>query len=275
MTSPSTLPHLNAHDMHSIIQSGLIPRRTKQQEELTHRVLHSCEPDWHSTSSMRSWNDLDKPRIAPYKHIWRSHHNTVFWCNLQLAQRKGLRFYQTRSLAITFSVTLPAICIDKVICVKTREELHCRMYWSPRLPHVTLVPRLQHVQKDVHVSESRKSDDREKDLHKGTCGSEYCVDFRIPDIPHSAVEQVERSRKEKVRQLIEQFENHPNRNMLLKDFEKSEKINLFTRESKGLITEMCNNEILEFYQTSSKRQCSDCPLSSEIGIVHRTCGKIL
>ena len=53
----------------------------------------------------------------------------------------------------------------------------------------------------IHVSESRKSDDREKEVHqhRATCGSDHCVDFRIPGIPHSAVEQVETNRKEKVR----------------------------------------------------------------------------
>ena len=59
--------------------------------------------------------------------------------------------------------------------------------------------------------------------------------------------------KEKVRRLIEQFENHPNRNMLLKDYKKSEEINHFSQDSKDLVTEMGNNEILEFYETSSKR----------------------
>ena len=41
-------------------------------------------------------------------------------------------------------------------------------------------------------------------------------------------------------------------------FQKSEEINHFSRKSKDLITEMGNNEIFEFYETSSKRQCSDC-----------------
>ena len=63
--------------------------------------------------------------------------------------------------------------------------------------------------------------------------------------------------------------------MLLKDFNKSEDINHFSREWKDLITEMSNNEIFEFYETSSKRQCSDCALYLEIGIVYCTCGKCL
>ena len=55
--------------------------------------------------------------------------------------------------------------------------------------------------------------------------------------------------------------------MLLKDFEKSEEINHFSQESKDLITSMGNNEIFEFYETSSKRQCPDCAFYWEIGIV--------
>ena len=95
--------------------------------------------------------DLDKPRIAPYTYSWRSHHNAAIWCNLELDLRKGLRFYQTRSHATTLSDTLPATCIDKVVCMKTRKELYCRIFKSPRLPRVTLVPNSQHVQKDVLV----------------------------------------------------------------------------------------------------------------------------
>ena len=49
---------------------------------------------------------------------------------------------------------------------------------------------------------------------------------------------METSRKETVRRLIEQFENHPNKNMLLKDSEKSEEIKHFSQECKDLITEM-------------------------------------
>ena len=167
--------------MHSIIHSGLIPggksnRRDRQSVFFTAVNPMDIQPDQREVEY-----DMHKPRIAPYKHTWRSHNNTVFWCNLMLAQIKGLRFYQTRSHATTLSDTLPAICI----CMKTREELYCRIYKSPRLPRVALVPNSQHVQKDVLVSDSRKSDDRENEVHqhRETCGSDHCVDFRIPGIP--------------------------------------------------------------------------------------------
>ena len=63
--------------------------------------------------------------------------------------------------------------------------------------------------------------------------------------------------------------------MLLKDCKKSEEINHFSQESKDLITEMGNNEIFEFHETSSKRQCPDCAACCEIGIVYCTCGKCM
>ena len=105
--------------------------------------------------------------------------------------------------------------------MKTREDFYCIIYKSSRLPRVTLVPNSQHVQKDALVSEARQSDDSENEAHqhRETCGSDHCVDFRTPGIPHSVVEQVETNRKEKVRRLIEQFESHPKRKVSLKDSE--------------------------------------------------------
>ena len=58
-------------------------------------------------------------------------HNTV---DINLAIRKGLKFYQTRSNAIILQETLPAYCIPKVVGVKTGEVLYEKVYMSPRLP---------------------------------------------------------------------------------------------------------------------------------------------
>ena len=63
--------------------------------------------------------------------------------------------------------------------------------------------------------------------------------------------------------------------MLLKDFEKSVEINHFSQDPKDFITEMGNNEIFEFCETSSKRRCPDCALYWEIGIEYCTCGKCM
>ena len=67
--------------------------------------------------------DLTKPRIAPYTNTWTHFQNMLYWYHLKLAQERGLQFYQTRSHAIVLYNALPAVCIEKAVCMKTKEEL--------------------------------------------------------------------------------------------------------------------------------------------------------
>ena len=64
--------------------------------------------------------------LAPYKSTWKRFQNTVFGCNLKLAQQRGLHFYQTRSNAVILYDTLPAEFIEKTICMKTKDQLYQR-----------------------------------------------------------------------------------------------------------------------------------------------------
>ena len=78
--------------------------------------------------------DLNAPRHAQYMHkAWKKHQNTVYWVDINLAQRKGLKFYQTRSNAIILHETLPAYCIPKVVRMETGEVIYEKVYASPRL----------------------------------------------------------------------------------------------------------------------------------------------
>ena len=65
---------------------------------------------------------------------WKKHQDAVFWVDIDLAIRKGLTFYQTRSNAIILQGTLPAYCIPKVVRLKTREVLYEKSYMSLRPP---------------------------------------------------------------------------------------------------------------------------------------------
>ena len=56
------------------------------------------------------------------------------WVDINLALKKGLKFYQTRSNAIILQGTLPAYCIPKVVRLKTGEVLYEKSYMSPRPP---------------------------------------------------------------------------------------------------------------------------------------------
>ena len=58
----------------------------------------------------------------------------VYWVDIKLAQKKGLKFYQTRSNAIILYNTLPAYCISKVVRMETGEVIYEKVYESPRMP---------------------------------------------------------------------------------------------------------------------------------------------
>ena len=51
--------------------------------------------------------NLNVPRRAQYLHsAWKKHQDAVYWVENDIAIRKGLTFYQTRSNAIIFLGTL-------------------------------------------------------------------------------------------------------------------------------------------------------------------------
>ena len=87
--------------------------------------LHHRDPQEH---------DLTKPRLASYTQKWKRHQDTVYWVDIQLAQKKGLKFYQIRCNAIILYDTLPAFCISKVVVMKSEEIIYQKVCVSPRPP---------------------------------------------------------------------------------------------------------------------------------------------
>ena len=137
-----------------------------KEEEASKRTGNQCSSQqWTRWTTIKIWKkfkyDLDKPRMVSVTHILGElTKNTVYWCNVKLAQRKGLQFYQTRSHAIALFNALPAI-IEKVIYMKTGEELYCKVFQSPRLSRVVLTPNSQHGRQDPPNPDERKSTDHE------------------------------------------------------------------------------------------------------------------
>ena len=79
--------------------------------------------------------DLSVPRRAQYVNkAWKRHQDAVYWVDINLAIRKGLSFYQTRSNAITLQETLPACCIPKAVRMETGQVRYEKVYMSPRPP---------------------------------------------------------------------------------------------------------------------------------------------
>ena len=79
--------------------------------------------------------DLKAPRHAQYMHkAWKKHQNTEDWVDINLALKKGLKFYQTRSNAIILHEILPAYCIPKVVRMETGDVMYEKVHASPRPP---------------------------------------------------------------------------------------------------------------------------------------------
>ena len=120
-------------NFHSIINNGLVPggqnlsrRQTVFFLLVDPRIKNHKDPEYI---------DFSAPRLARYLHnAWKRHQDAVYWVDIDLAIKKGLKFYQTRSNAIILQETLPAFCIPKVVRLKTGEVLYDKVYMSPRLP---------------------------------------------------------------------------------------------------------------------------------------------
>ena len=108
--------------------------------------------------------------------------------------------------------------------------------------------------------------------HEQTRLNKVNMDFRIPGLPHSVVKHAESSR---VRELVKKIENHPDRHALQQDLRQNKAYNPFSAESKRMIQDVGNVELLELFETDSKTQCKACLSYWSEGIVYCTCGHLL
>ena len=127
--------------------------------------------------------DLTKPRIAPYKNTWKRFQNSVFWCNLELAQERGLQFYQTRSHAVVLYNTLPAACIEKAVCMKTTDDLYQKVRLTPRVPRLVSKSNSQHGLQDPQNQDARSSWEASSDSNNNGETCNRTVDHRIAGVP--------------------------------------------------------------------------------------------
>ena len=200
-----------ANELISTIRNGLIPGGTSVKRGREAVFFTTMNPMEDVCGLGETPCDLTKPRIMPYKNTWKHFQNTVFLCNLEVVQERGLQFYQTRSHAVVLYNTLPAACIEKAVCVKTTDELYQEVRLTPRVARVVLKSNSQHGLQDPQNQDARSSWEPSSDW-KGsgeTCNS--TVDHRNDGVPLSAVEPQNTIRENNVKSLIEKFENHKNK----------------------------------------------------------------
>ena len=166
--------------------------------------------------------DLGASRLAQYMHkAWKKHQNTVYWVDINLALKKGLKFYQTRWNAIILHEKLPTYCIPKIVRMETGEVIYEKVFASPRPPpkislkHDSMKELGSEVARQPEGEVTRQAEGSQPTLpnpnpnHDGTgrpvvtgqtissssTFNEVDIDFRISGLPHSVVKQAENSRR--------------------------------------------------------------------------------
>ena len=98
------------------------------------------------------------------------------------------------------------------------------------------------------------------------------IDFNISGVPNA---MVKRSHGINVHNLIQQIENHPQRQALQSDLQQHQAFNPFSKESKDAIMAVGNTELCEIVDVEPKSQCRACLTYWDAGIVYCTCGHLL
>ena len=97
---------------------------------------------------------------------------------------------------------------------------------------------------------------------------EHNIDFRMPGLSHSVVNEAEHIL---VQEFVQRIENHPHRAALQADLQQNNVHNPFSENSKEMIRELGNVELFELCETTPKVHCSHCLLSWNQGNAYCTC----
>ena len=200
-----------------------LPRRERDWVEFHNGKWFNSMRNKRKTSSILQYSESDGRRFWFGRNSMRSDETkdratknwTAFWCNLKLAQEKGLQFFQTRSHAVVFYITLPAACNEKAVCMKTQEELYQKVRLTPRVPRVVVKSNSQHGQQESRSQDARTS--WEPSSYSKSYG-EICnntVDYSKSGAFLCAVEQQNTTRENKVKKLIGLFENNQHKESFL------------------------------------------------------------
>ena len=98
------------------------------------------------------------------------------------------------------------------------------------------------------------------------------IDFNISGVPNA---MVKRSHGINVHNVIQQIENHPQREALQSDLQQHCAFNPFSKESKDAIMAAGNTELCEIVDVEPKSQCRACLTHWSAGIVYCTCGHLM
>ena len=201
--------------------------------------------------------------------------NTVYWVDIKLAQKKGLKFHQTRSNAIILHETLPAYCIPKVVRMETGEVIYEKVSASPRSP--PKISLRNDWMKELGSEVARQAEDKQRIQPNqtqiqfigtgrpvGTTNVPYCH-MQLWNKPKILVflSSWRRSRVTLIDKIFKPIYN------------KRTPTTHWVKKSKNMIQDMGNVELFELFETDLKTQCKECFLYWNQGIIYCTCGHLL
>ena len=97
-----------AFNLHSIINNGLIPGRSKFKQKDRQYSFCPLIPEIKAIKILQRLTSINHVEHKYMHSAWKKHQDPVFWVDINLAIQKGLTFYQPRSNAVIFQGTLPA-----------------------------------------------------------------------------------------------------------------------------------------------------------------------
>ena len=250
----------NASELNSIIRNGIIPRgkslKRRRQGVFFTTVSHG-RWIWYGTNSKRS----DETKNRARQQYLETPSKYCMMAQFEARSRERL-----------------AILPHAVICGLSRKHTTCSLHWANgmygntgrALPEsslnsesVTCRTKIEHAIWSTRSTKPRRKIifGNNQAIRKVT--GKFCnntVDYRTSGAPLSAIEQQDTNRQNKVKKLIEKFENHKQKESFLQDLSQTQKINKFKRESQDLIADLNNTKIFElcekFFQTAmSWLQC--------------------
>ena len=126
-----------AVSVHSITNSGLIAGRqnsSRHRQTVFFTAVNPMNKDHRDQQEL----DLTKPRLASYKKKWKVHQDIVYWVDIQLAQRKGLKFCSNkieRNHPLRYT---PTYCISRAIVMESEDIIYqkcmCHLDHHRRFP---------------------------------------------------------------------------------------------------------------------------------------------
>ena len=129
------------------------------------------------------------------------------------------------------------------------------------------------VEGRLHKVQEVGSLEHRDDVHKFNLAiDDENIDFNISGVPNA---MVKRSHGINVHNLIQQIENHPQREALQSDLQQHRAFNPFSKESKDAIMVAGNTELCEIIDVEPKSQCRECLTHWSAGIAYCTCGHLM